>query len=347
MMGRTDLQSPMNHSSLGVEPLGVESRNRSRLLAVGVLATVTLAGCSNSDGDSSPDDSTATASGGLDAGTAGADASDGDATTGSDTTQTAGDPSDSGADSASDSGAGGEGPTNSTLDELLDVEVSDEFDDPATLDEWTRLSDVEGTEAPYDVLDIDESAEGRLTLIPRAGGWYNDFSGPFLFKTYRGDFILETSVLAGNVADLDAPPTENFNSAGLMLRDPASGTYTENWVIHNVGMQNGAGVATETKTTTDSVSALLLFPGPNRGRLRICRFGDQIIMARKLDGESEFTETHRYTRDFPDTMQVGMMSNGWNSLGPEPDFQRTPDVHAEFDYVRFYPTSDESLCLAD
>lgn len=223
-------------------------------------------------------------------------------------------------------------------------QLSDEFEDAASLSAWTILSEYEGLDLSHEALDIDQSSPGKLTVIPLTGGWFESFMGPFLFKEVTGDFMVETLVIAGSRSNIDAPPTSFYNSAGLLVRDPASPP-VQNWVTHNVGMQSDIGVATENKSTVDSTSHLRLFPGLHQGRLRICRVGSVLIMARRLDDESEFIETTRYDLGFPETVQVGLIANGWNSLWREPDFQQTPDLVAEFEYIRFYEILEESECL--
>jgi regulation of enolase protein 1 (concanavalin A-like superfamily) len=225
----------------------------------------------------------------------------------------------------------------------------DEFDDPATLSNWTRLHEVEGDPAPYSSLDIDGTNAGQLTIIPNAGGWFDDYDGTFLFKPMSGDFVVEVSVTASQQGAPSSPPDMLYNSAGLMVRDPASGDGSENWVIHNVGRQSmQIGVATEGKTTQNSNSSLQLTPGTFSGRLRLCRVGSRFLLARQLSDESSWTQTNAYDRtDMPNDVQLGMMVNGWNSNGGQPDLDLDPDVVATFDYIRMWrPESGEDSCTA-
>jgi hypothetical protein len=106
-------------------------------------------------------------------------------------------------------------------------------------------------------------------------------------------------------------------------------------------------VGSEGKTTVGSQSTLELVDGPFHGRLRICRVGSAIVLARMLDGETVWRVMNRYDRgDMPEDLQVGMIVNGWNSSGPEPDLSRAPDVEATFDYVRFAVPDGEAGCVA-
>lgn len=222
--------------------------------------------------------------------------------------------------------------------------LSDEFDELSRLSQWSRRHEVEGEPAQFSQLD---QVGGRLEFQPTTSGWYGDFDGPFFYKMVSGDFVVETWVEADDRDGVGGPPEELFNSAGLLARDPAHAPGVENWIMHNVGLQNGE-VATEGKTTVDSISVLTLVPGANRGVLRICRQGEELTLARRLEGETEFTETHVFPRaDFPEELQVGMIVNGWNSGGTTPDTTRTPDLLARFDYVRFWTPSGLGACSAE
>ena len=280
-------------------------------------------------------------------------------TEGTDTTETApttgatsGDPtsdsdSDPGTDAASasatTSGSETEGDTQPDFEGF-----SDEFDDPATLERWTRRHEAEGGAVPYATLDIGQTHAGRLTIVPTAGGWFNDFDGPFLYKPVEGDFVVEVQVWAQSLSSPGQAPMNLYNSGGLMVRDPDHGDGNENWIIHNVGRQSmEVGVATEGKTTTDSSSVLELIPGTWSGRLRICRLGSAFILTRMLDDENTFTQTHRYERaDMPQMVQLGLMANGWNSNGSMPDFDVEPDVEASFEYIRLWRPDSEADCTA-
>ncbi|MEM7160587.1 MAG: hypothetical protein AAF799_47560 [Myxococcota bacterium] len=251
------------------------------------------------------------------------------------------------AEPADSSGGGGGGGDQGLDPDEVDPAFSDEFDDVATLAQWTRGHEDEGRDAQYSTMDVNESTDGALTIVPTRDGWFGDFDGPLLFKLVSGDFIVETDVQAGNTGDPEAAPTHLFNSAGLLVRDPEHQPGLENWIMHNLGYQ-AEFVGSEGKTTVDSQSMLTLVEGPNRGRLRMCRIGERFILTRRLAGESSFTQTHEFSRpDLPDTLQVGLVANGWNSDGLEPDPSITPDLRASFGYIRLWPGATEADCLAD
>lgn len=226
--------------------------------------------------------------------------------------------------------------------------LSDEFDDAGTLSSWRQWHQVAGTDRPYELLDIGRTNAGMLTLQPKAGGWFGGNEGPLLYKMVEGDFVVETWVSAAKFGDPGSPPDEQFNSAGLMARDPVTGDGRDNWIMFNVGRQEGARVATEGKTTVNSQSTLELVDGPRQGRLRICRVGSTFVLARRMEGEGAFTVMHRYERsDLPEALQVGMVATGWNSAEPQPDLSRTPDITGAFDYVRFSKPEGEADCTAE
>jgi len=228
-------------------------------------------------------------------------------------------------------------------------ELNDEFGDPSTLSCWFRNDVEEGTPAEFSAVDIDASTPDHLTLFPTPSGWFRDEDGPFFYKKVTGDFMIEVQVEATSLTDFSLPPSLPFSSAGILVRDPASSTVpnAENWVMYDVGRQR-AFVGTEGKTTVESDSVLILQPGPNSGRLRICRVGSTVILARRLAGEAVFTQRHVFDRpDFADLLQVGMCATAFNVVATAPDPTIEPDLRAAWDYVRFSSIATEADCLAE
>ena len=225
--------------------------------------------------------------------------------------------------------------------------LSDEFDDASTLSNWRIWHKVKGVDATHDLLDISTSHDGMMTLRPKAGGWYADNESPFIYKMIRGDFMVEIQVNAAHRERADDPPDEQFNSAGMMARDPASVPGRANWVMFNTGRQLGEQVASEGKTTVNSESTLELIDGPHHGLLRMCRVGAALVLARQLDGETSFSVVHRFDRsDLPTDLQVGLVAGAWNTSAENPDTSRTPDLEATFDYIRFSAIATEADCTA-
>lgn len=215
--------------------------------------------------------------------------------------------------------------------------LSDEFNDPATLSRWSNLEDLEGSSHSYSVLDIAGTTPGRLTIVPDRSVWYNDSTATFLFKMVSGDFVAQTSVNTRSVSDPTRPPSAQFNSAGFVVRDPASRGGAQNWLMYDVGFQD-TQVGTEGKTTVNSQSNYELISGARSGLLAICRIGQTIHMFRKLDGEANWSETEHYERpDLPSALQVGLIANGYSG----------PDLRAEFDYVRFSVPQSVADCTRE
>lgn len=215
--------------------------------------------------------------------------------------------------------------------------LSDEFNDAATLANWQSLATNSTTAI---TIDIDSSTPGHLVMVPsnirhtgqpNNNGWYANGRGPYLYKEVSGDFIVTSYIIASNVQDAGGAPTGDYNSAGYVLRDPASVSGSENWIMFNHGYQTAAsgGLATEGKTTVNSSSVLTLTAtgGVNSGQLTVCRIGDHYYMYKLMDGMADWELDHAMVRpDLPDTLQVGLVVNGWTQ----------PDLYAAFDYVRFY-----------
>lgn len=306
---------------------------------------------------SGDDSSDATTGGAEDSGTTGStkddtgdgtsgSASDDGGTTDASSTGTTGDSgSDSSSSSSSSESSGG------AQGDPLEA-LSDEFDDPATLADWTLRHVVEQEDAQYTTLDIDTSEPDHLTLVPTTSGWYNDFDGPFLFKMVEGDFVVEVRVRGASLNDPDLPPSQEFNSAGILARDPINGPLDERWVMHDVGRQGAGdtGVGFEGKTTFlngNGVPQSQLTPiaGPHHALLRICRFGSNFVLTRSEDDGATWALTNEYARaDLPDTLQVGIVTTAWNTTQPQPAFDEEPDLRATWDYIRFWTPEGPTDC---
>lgn len=209
----------------------------------------------------------------------------------------------------------------------------DRFDDPATPLQWAVLG---GDNGPHESIDVGRTRDGWLTVRPRPNhAWYNEGMGPMLHRAVAGDFLVETRVQTHSANNPGTPPSAHYNSAGLIVRDPASTQGRQNWVVTNVGRQD-PHTGTEVKTTTDSRSVLELQPGPAEARLRLARLGDTIYALRRFPDDDAWTLIRTYDRpDLPDTVQVGLMCNGWTG---------DADLVAQYDYVRInQPTSVDDL----
>ncbi len=260
--------------------------------------------------------------------------------------------------------------------------LDDEFDSAEALAEWTELHELQGTPVLYDQMSL-EIVEGALVVDPgtemwpgtgdgHGPGWFQDSEGTYLFKEVTGNFAVKTRVTVGTVADLNEAPQGAFNSAGFVLRDPASTVPeallqngNEAWLMYNVGRQAGFW-ATELKTTfPDDVgtsdSSLFLDPQEHEpAELIACRLGSTFRFFYRADSQTEWTETvptaetlhfngaglpgedylaEGFDRpEFPETMQVGLLTNRWGTNGPA--------MRAAFDYVRFATPETVEDCVA-
>ncbi len=242
--------------------------------------------------------------------------------------------------------------------------LSDDFEDPSTLAQWQRIYQVEGW--PHDQLetwDIDQSAPGRMTLMPYTSSWFQDLRGVLVFKPVDGDFVVDTRFTATNRAGTGAPAAL-YSLAGLFIRTPrpisSPAQWTpggENYVFLSAGAADTPGTYQhEVKTTIDSDSVLHITSACNPTcpavpvfQLRAARLdGVHMILLRRPEGE-QWLIHRRYRRDdFPPTLQVGMTSyTDWGSIlgtyWPDDQFGHNitlitdgnPDLLARFEHIRF------------
>ena len=241
-----------------------------------------------------------------------------------------------GGDAATSVGGTGGSPAGCTS-------LSDDFEDASSMSCWQRRHQVEGTFAQYEVIDIDQTVPGNLTITPTASGWYGEDAGVLVYKELTGDFVVEVDVLANNEQSPASAPVDPYHSAGLLVRDPASAPGAQNWLMYNVGYQD-TFVGTEGKTTVNSVSVLTLSSGEHQGRLRICRVGTDYRMYHWYPGESAWTEDHVYPRtDLPATLQVGLIMNAW----PPAAQGVARNVRGEFADITFGAVTATADCTAE
>lgn len=229
---------------------------------------------------------------------------------------------------------------------------SDEFDDATTIENWTLHNSGPLSANYYETLILDDSLIegslvanaplGQLTLIPGPShcGWYANTMGPLIYKMVEGNFSVTTYVSVQNKNDLGNAPTSDYNSAGLLIRDPDT-EGSENYIMCNLGLQSYQnGVGTETKNTDNGVSTLYLNPDELEGWIRICRVGNTIRTFKQTGGDTEWVLLLEQERpDFPNSLQVGLMANGWDPQGSNP-----PNTRAEFDFMHYADVYDLCDC---
>jgi len=196
----------------------------------------------------------------------------------------------------------------------MDEAFSDEFS-VDSLSRWTLRHQEEGEDAQYTLLDINQTNAGRLTIQPTlTPGWFAGGKAPLIFKMVTGNFTVETSVTTASAENPGLPPGGDYNSAGLMVRT-TTGT-GENHIMVNAGRQTDTidfSLGSEAKNTTNSSSVLDLQTGSHNGDVTLCRVGNEITVYRRLDNETGWSQIGRAIRDdFPETVQVGMIVNGYS-----------------------------------
>ncbi|MEM9171660.1 MAG: PASTA domain-containing protein, partial [Pseudomonadota bacterium] len=212
---------------------------------------------------------------------------------------------------------------------------SDEFNSNSIAD-WSLRHVVEGSASQYTVLDINQSATGRLVIVPiNTDGWFDGDDAPLVFKNITGNFAVQTRVLADSRTNPGNPPSDNFNSAGIMARNATGASSPENYVMVNLGKQRGNSapadqrLGAESKTTVNSNSTLTIYNGSNEGDLILCRIGNEIRTYRFLTSDAGWTFMDSFDRsDLPATLQVGLVVSAFGG----------DDLRAEFDYVRLLAT---------
>ena len=101
-----------------------------------------------------------------------------------------------------------------------------------------------------------------------------------------------------------------------------------NWVVTNLGFQNGSP-GWEDKTTVANSSALTLYPsgGDTEGLVRLCVFqGTVTAYTRRLSDEN-WTERNSFPHSFGNAAGAGVMMNDF--------LVGTAEVEGQFEYVRF------------
>jgi len=209
----------------------------------------------------------------------------------------------------------------------------------------TSLQDFDATK--HDGLVI-EGDRLRVAANSDILGWFSDQKGPLLFEEVAGDFFIETEVEIKRKDGQDKLPEGNYNSAGLIIRDPSSSFGMETWIMYNVGVQNSF-YGNEVKATIPltvpednpfylaglhSMSSLYLLPQQNQGSLqiRMARVGKEVrcyfkdfsswveqkpsdqmeVMGNGLSVPiSQFNETEFRPSglNLPDKVEVGLIAN--------------------------------------
>ena len=182
--------------------------------------------------------------------------------------------------------------------------------------------------------------DGALVLtLKRRALWFNQEQGVLVYQPVTGNFRVTAVVSATRASSPGRPPGGDgtVQLGGLMARAGVPGR--ENYVFIVVG-SDATGLAVETKTTVDSVSA---WEGPNwpapAAELRLCRVGQTFFLyKRAVDSGENWTLAQTIDRpDLPETLQVG--ANLYTDS--------RPDLQVRFDHLRIEPAETESDCTTD
>jgi hypothetical protein len=216
--------------------------------------------------------------------------------------------------------------------------LNDEFDDPATLSNWTLRDVAEGTPAQYGTLDVDTTRTDHLVIVPsQTARWLHAQTGIFLYKMVTGDFIMHVRLRAVQAADPTMEPTLMFNAGGILARDPASPTTSENWVLMTMGYQ-ASGVGTRDASTNNANTNISSVRASTiaDGEVVICRIGPNFYTYYNTPNKGAWTWTDWFVRNnMPQTLQVGIAVDADGAQ---------PHLRAEFDWIRFAVPTQQSDC---
>lgn len=215
------------------------------------------------------------------------------------------------------------------------AQFSDDFEDSGRIGLWQIYQS--GDPDYYQSLmygdsllegELLDSTEGVLVITCGPVYWYAAVTGPYVYQLTWGDFTATTTVHSRDRDDLTQPPDHEYNSTGLIVRNPDASS-GQNYVMTNLGMQSaGNGIGSESKTTFNSTSILYLDPDEHQGQVRIVRTGTVIRTYKRTVSDTAFVLLDEFDRpDIPDTVQIGMVLNGYT-----PD----PDIRGEFEEIRFH-----------
>lgn len=252
--------------------------------------------------------------------------------------------------------------------------LNDEFDGVCSIQNWQDLDVTEGWNASQiESMDISQSQAGHFSLMPYTVGWYQDRRAPLIFKLISGDFVYTTKVTVSDRAATGLPSSD-YSLGGMMIRRPKALTTgpldwvpeDENYLFLSTGYASTGHPSCpgcppphfEVKSTFNGNSNLQISSiDTNTVTIRMARIGGAFLVLFQYPGDNFQVHERFWRPDFPDTVQVGLVSyTDWSKvvtytvedhnqftlsedLDPDPSnnpflpFQ--PDALARFDFVRF------------
>ena len=206
--------------------------------------------------------------------------------------------------------------------------LSDDFDEAEIDPSWNYFQ--------RGLMDLGIWGESLRADSTSRSMWFNERSGPLMYKSVSGDFSMTSRVHVRLQSNPNFPPFDSFRFGGLMIRDPRSTIGNENYVFSVLG-NRGDYLAAETKTTINGTSQV---QGPSWYGgdidIRLCRVGNTIKLYNKRVDENAWNFVRDYTRsDFQDELQAGLIIYDDGYL---------VDLRVIFDYIKYDRVFDESDC---
>lgn len=244
--------------------------------------------------------------------------------------------------------------------------LNDEFISNS-LGDYQRVEVAEGWgNNQLEVLDINGTRPGWLTMVPYTNAWYEDYRGPLVFKEVTGDFAVTTSVEATGRSGSGAP-NRLYSLAGIMIRAPRAITPAtwvagqEKYSFLSIGSANNPGIFQYEVKSTSNEDELPEYSrldiqntdcGCGQSIIQTARIGQYVIQIAKTP-TGPWRVINRYRRpDLPATLQVGLVAyTDWDNVQQypvgihnssvlttafnQPAVPTQPDLVAQFDYLRF------------
>jgi hypothetical protein len=182
---------------------------------------------------------------------------------------------------------------------------------------------------------------GWLVVTSSSGIWEDEAENFFLSRgMIRGDFVMRARVRASRVDDPSMPPFLEFNSVGIMARDPMGATDPENWALNHAGFQStDLGTRSAFTLEGNTIQELRATTGPEV-ELVLCRIGNGFRMYYVEPAyPGQWTNSGFFEwNTFPETLEVGIALD---------TFGIQPHLRGEVDWIRFAVPLVWDDCTAD
>ena len=172
------------------------------------------------------------------------------------------------------------------------------------------------------LIDYRFDKSGLTVIVKEESVWWRNNSAAGLFHLIDDDVELQVYVKTRKASDNTSYPDRDYQFGGIILRDPLSNAIfgRENYVFNVVGYR-GSKLQVETKSTENGLSKVVAKDWPSGdAELKIVRHGQHIKMyARELHSENWIEINSLERRDFPDTLEIGLIvySTGVHDRGTD------------------------------